>query len=203
MRIGIMGGTFNPPHIGHINAAKSAKRSLDLSELILIPTAIPPHKEMAEDSANTDDRLHMTRLIAELADAEVSDFEIVRGGRSYTVDTLTHFKEIYPEDELWLIMGTDMFLTLEEWREPERIFKLSNIAVVPRNSDDREKLLLHGEHLKNKYGATIRIIDVPAVTISSSDIRPEPGQMAEYIPQSVLSYIKEKKLYGSEAAELD
>lgn len=205
MRIGIMGGTFNPPHIGHINAAEAARRELSLSKLILIPTATPPHKEMAKGSATAEQRLDMTRLLAKLLGAEVSDIEIARGGKSYTVDTLTALSLKHPQDELWLIVGTDMFLTLEEWKNPEKIFELSSIACVPRSDDDKEKLLSHSEFLRKKHGANTRIIDVPAVTISSSELRPEAQaeETEEFIPEAILSYIRENKLYAKAATELD
>lgn len=205
MRIGIMGGTFNPPHTGHINAAEAACRELSLSKLILIPTATPPHKEMAKDSATAEQRLYMTGLLAKILGAEVSDIEIARGGKSYTVDTLTALSLEYPGNELWLIVGTDMFLTLEEWKNPERIFELASITCVPRSNDDREKLLSYSKVLREKYGAVTRIIDVPAVTISSSELRPETQaeEMKKFIPEAILSYIRENKLYAKAAAELD
>ncbi len=205
MRIGIMGGTFNPPHTGHINAAKAARRELALSKLILIPTATPPHKKIAEGSATAEQRLDMTGILAKLLGAEVSDIEIARGGKSYTVDTLATLSDKYPEDELWLIVGTDMFLTLEEWKSPERIFELSSIACVPRGDGDQEKLLSYSEILRKKYGAETRIIDVPAVTISSSELRPgiRADEMKKFIPEEISSYIKENKLYAKAAADFD
>lgn len=205
MRIGIMGGTFNPPHTGHINAANAAKENLSLSKLILIPTAMPPHKEMAKGSATAEQRLHMTTLMGRLVNAEVSDIEISRGGKSYTVDTLTELSGKYPSDELWLIVGTDMFLTLTEWKTPEKIFSLAKVAVVPRSDDDRDELIAYGELLKEKYGAETRIIDVPAVTISSSELRPEAqaDDKNEFIPDEIFSYIKENKLYAKAAEDFD
>ena len=123
MKIGIYGGTFNPIHLGHMAAAKFAAEYLELDKLLLIPAGIPPHKAMAEDTALPEQRLAMTKLAAqspELAGvAEVSDIELRREGKSYTVDTLRALREQYPEDQLYLLMGTDMFLTLQYWREPE------------------------------------------------------------------------------------
>ena len=201
MRIGIMGGTFNPPHTGHINAANVAKKELSLDKLIFIPTALPPHKELAVGSATALQRLEMTRLAAELAGAETSDIEISRGGKSYTADTLKELIKLYPGDQLWLIMGTDMFMTLEEWKTPEKIFELAKIAVIPRCNGDREMLLRYAEKLLEKYGAATRIIDAPAVTISSSELRMEKltEEQKKYIPEKVMSYITENKLYSLEA----
>ena len=116
MKIGIYGGTFNPPHLGHMEAARTAIQVLGLDKLLLIPAGVPPHKAMPEGSPDQDQRLEMTRLAAEQTGldnkVEVLDIELRREGRSYTAETLAQLKEQYPEDELWLLMGTDMFLTL-------------------------------------------------------------------------------------------
>lgn len=192
-----MGGTFNPPHMGHINAARAANGELSLSRLIFIPSGTPPHKQVAENSATPEQRLHMTRLAAEELSAEVSDMEIARGGTSYTVDTLREIRRKNPEDELWFIMGTDMFLTIEKWREPEEIMHLANIAVAPRCEDDRETLHRHAEYLAEKYGATARIMKEAALEISSTEIRDaiKSETSSDYLPRSVCEYIKQNNLY--------
>lgn len=197
MRIGIIGGTFNPPHMGHINAARAARDELSLKRLIFIPSAVPPHKQMAESSATTEQRLSMTRLAAEELSAEVSEMEIVRGGTSYTVDTLRELREKSPNDELWFIMGTDMFLSIERWREPEEIMRLAKIAVAPRNDSDRDALARHAEHLKERYGAESFIMKTAALEISSTEIRNaiKNGNLSEYLPKSVYEYIKQNNLY--------
>ncbi|MBQ6846463.1 MAG: nicotinate-nucleotide adenylyltransferase [Oscillospiraceae bacterium] len=198
MRIGILGGTFNPPHMGHINAALSAMKGIPLDKVIFIPTGKPPHKELAEGSATTAQRLEMTRLAAESIGAEVSDIEILREGKSYTVDTLKELKKQFPEDELWLIMGTDMFLSLETWREPETIFSLAKTAVIPRDNDDIGKLSDFGEHLRKKYGAEFRVLDTEVIEISSTELREELncGEAIEFLPGQVYNYIVENQLYG-------
>ena len=144
MRIGLMGGTFNPPHMGHINAARAAMDELSLDRLIFIPTGTPPHKEMAEMSATTKQRLEMTYLAAKTLGAEISDIEIRREGKSFTVYTLRELHSKYPDDELWLIMGTDMFLSLETWFCFEEIFSLASVAAVAREDDDKKRLLALG-----------------------------------------------------------
>ena len=198
MQIGIMGGTFNPPHKGHMNAAFSAKREIPLDRLILIPAGIPPHKKVDESSASVADRLEMTRLVADEIGAEVSDIEIMREGKSYTVDTLREIKKKFPDDSLWLIMGTDMFLSLESWREPQEIFSLASIAVIARAENDREALAAHSERLLRLYGAKSRIIETASITISSSELRQSvaEGKHSEFLSDSVYNYIIEKKLYG-------
>lgn len=198
MRIGILGGTFNPPHRGHMNAAVAARDALGLSKLILVPTAIPPHKELSADSASENERLEMTRLLADEIGAEVSDIEIAGGGRNYTADTLSKFREIYPDDELWFIMGTDMFLSVQNWRYPEKIFSLASIAVVPRCDDDREKLEEHRKWLSEKYSAKTYVVLATAVEISSTLLRnmKERKELLKFIPERIINYIEEKRLYG-------
>jgi len=193
-----MGGTFNPPHKGHMNAACAAKREIPLDKLILIPAGIPPHKKLAADSAAVEDRLAMTRLVAEEIGAEVSDIEIMREGKSYTVDTLREIKKAFPEDSLWLIMGTDMFLSLESWREPQEIFSLAAIAVIARDEKDKEALAAHSERLGKLYGAESRVIETASVTISSSELRPDimSEKHSAFLSDSVYNYIIKKKLYG-------
>lgn len=198
MRIGIMGGTFNPPHMGHINAAKTALKGIPLDRVMFIPTGVPPHKEMAEGSATTKERFQMTSLAAESIDAVVSDIEIRREGKSYTADTLSCLKGEYPDDELWLIMGTDMFLSLESWRSPETIFRLSKIAVVPRNYDDIEKLSDYAGQLREKYGAESVVLDCEVIEISSTELREKlrDGKAKDLVPESVYNYIVQNQLYG-------
>lgn len=198
MRIGLMGGTFNPPHMGHINAARAAKEGLSLDRLILVPTGTPPHKEMAEHSATTAERFEMTCIAAKMLGADVSNVEIERKGKSFTVHTLHEMCKKYPDDELWLIMGTDMFLTLETWFCYEEIFSLACIAVIPREDDDNEKLLVYSEKLKEKYGAKTRVLKAEALTVSSTELRIEKNRksLQKFLPPEVYHYIIRKKLYG-------
>ncbi|MDE6454668.1 MAG: nicotinate-nicotinamide nucleotide adenylyltransferase, partial [Dysosmobacter sp.] len=125
MKIGVYGGAFNPPHLGHITAARAVFGLLKLDKLLVVPTGRPPHKQLPPGSPTPDQRLEMTRLAMEQAGlgerAEVLDLEVRREGSSYTADTLAALREQYPEDELWLLVGADMFLTLQTWYKPERI----------------------------------------------------------------------------------
>ena len=130
MKIGIYGGSFNPPHLGHQNAAVEAAEKCALDKLLLIPAGIPPHKVMEQGSPANEHRLAMTRLMGGQAalqsgvEVEVLDLEMAREGKSYTVDTLRALRRQYPNDELLLFMGTDMFFSFEGWRAPEEIAKL-------------------------------------------------------------------------------
>lgn len=143
MKIGIYGGTFNPPHLGHITAARTVFELLKLDQLLLIPAGMPPHKDLPAGSPTPDQRLEMTRLAGEqigLGDrVQVLDMELRREGRSFTSDTLRQLREEHPDDELWLLMGTDMFLTLQHWHEPEKILSLAGIAAFGRSRRRTQK----------------------------------------------------------------
>ena len=132
-RIGIFGGSFNPPHLGHILAVREFREKLTLDRVLLIPAATPPHKTLTANSPAADHRLEMTRLAAaELPFAEVSDIELRREGASYTADTIEALRRVYPQDEFFLLMGTDMFLSFDTWYQPERIAAQATIAVAHR-----------------------------------------------------------------------
>ena len=134
-RIGIYGGTFNPPHIGHIQAAKQAVAALNLDALVIIPTSIAPHKAIPEDSPTPRQRLEMLRIAAaDCPKAEVSDIELNRGGISYTFQTVSELKERYPDAELILLMGSDMFLCFDQWKQPDDILKNVELGGFYRGS---------------------------------------------------------------------
>lgn len=200
MKIGIYGGTFDPPHIGHINAAISGKKQVGAEKLLLIPAGLPPHKELARCSAGSEDRFEMTRLAAEYIDgAQVSRMEILRGGKSYTVNTLAELKDIYPEDELVLFIGTDMLLTFDQWYRFEDIFKLCTIAVFARNDHDRARIKEKSLYFGREFGAKIEIIDNSAIDISSTELRDRLAvrEGAEYLPDEIYEYIISKHLYNA------
>ena len=207
MKIGIYGGTFNPPHLGHMAAAKTAAQVLGLDKLILIPAAEPPHKQLPEGSASPEQRLEMVRLMADNLNmpgvVQVSDVELRRQGKSYTSDTLTVIKAFYPEAELWLFMGTDMFLTLQNWHKPERIMELAGICAFGRTEQDGEELFApQRKFLQEKYNARLTTITLPGlVDISSTQLREvlDDGQGEEYLCPAVYGYILMNGLYGTKA----
>ena len=208
MKIGIYGGTFNPPHLGHVTAARAVFELLKLDKLLLIPAGMPPHKEMPAGSPTQEQRLEMTRLAAEQTDlggkVEVLDMELRRQGRSYTADTLAQLKEQYPEDELWLLMGTDMFLTLQAWREPDKILSLAGIAAFGRTEADTEELFsIQRDYLKKNYpGCRIFTLTIPGVVdVSSTELRArlEQGKDTALLPPAVYGYILRHSLYGTRA----
>lgn len=201
MKIGIYGGTFDPPHLGHMEAARASVAALGLDKLIFMPAKQPPHKLLAKDSAMPEQRLEMTRLMADgllLPDVvEVSDLELQREGKSYTSDTLRAMREIYPDDELWLLMGTDMFLTLQNWHEAAQIMNLAGIAAFARTQEGSGELLeIQGKYLNETYGARVCIVRLPEIReISSTQIRQQKSGHGIWPP--VWGYILRQGLYGT------
>ena len=205
MKIGIYGGTFNPPHLGHMAAAKAAVAALGLDKLLLIPAAIPPHKALPSDTPAPEHRLAMVEKWADGmgAGVEVSALELEREGKSYTSDTLRAIRQTYPDAELWLLMGTDMFLTLHLWHEPEVILSLAGICAFGRTEQDGEALFApQREHLQKDFDAKITTITLPGlVDISSTRLREqlENGGGGQYLLPSVYGYILMHRLYGTKA----
>lgn len=208
MKIGVYGGAFNPPHLGHITAARAVFGLLKLDKLLVIPTGHPPHKALPSESPAPEQRLEMTRLAMEqtgLGDkAEVLDLELRRGGNSYTADTLACLKEKYPEDELWLLMGADMFLTLHTWHEPERILSLAGVAAFGRTEADMEELFsVQRDFLCRRFPqARIFTLSIPGVVdVSSTELRERlaRGEGGGLLAPAVYGYILREKLYGTAA----
>ena len=205
MKIGIYGGSFNPIHRGHLTAAQSAAQQLGLDRLLLIPASVPPHKQLSADSATAQQRLEMTVLsTAELrCKAEVLDIEIKRSGKSYTSDTLRQLKAIYPDDELWLLMGTDMFLSFHTWHEPEVITALASIGAFSRTEEGEDKAFAAQKaFLERKYGARVVTMTNPdVIEISSTQVRAAlpTGDGEEYLTPAVYGYILRHRLYGTKA----
>ena len=203
MNIGIYGGTFDPPHWGHITAARAAMEQLGLDKLVLIPDRVPPHKALPEGSASPEQRLEMATLAAaELGKrAEVSDRELRRSGPSYTSDTLAELRREHPEDTLWLLMGSDMFLSLQTWHAPERIMELARIAPFSREAEDESAAFAAQQsRLERAYGAQIQIVQNPEVReLSSTEVRAAlaAGRGSDLLPPAVYGYVLREHLYGT------
>ena len=200
MKIGIYGGTFNPPHTGHRKAAQEAIRALELDKLLIIPTAEPPHKELPGLSAAAEERLELARLcFGGVEGAEVSDMELARGGKSYTADTVAELRGLWPEAELWLVMGGDMFLTVDRWYRADELLRETGVAVSAR-ANEREAILRKAEELRRR-GARVRFIDSPPIVISSTELRESLRQAAgrEYLTEEVYACIIKNRLYGAKA----
>ena len=207
MKIGIYGGTFDPIHKGHMAAAKTAAAKLKLDKLLLIPAGLPPHKSLAQGGASGSDRLEMARIAADRLrlkiPVEVLDIELNREGKSYTSDTLKELKKQYPKDELWLLMGTDMFLSLHQWHEPEVILSLANICAFGRaEQDSKEVLAPQKKHLSKISKAKITTLVLPnLVETSSTALREQlaKGERPEELDESIYGYILRRQLYGTHA----
>ena len=198
IRIGIYGGTFSPPHNGHIAAAKAFMEQMWLDFLYVIPTATPPHKEM-DVPVDAAHRLEMCRLaFSDVEGVYVSDVEMRRGGRSYTVDTLRELTG--PDRRLFLLCGTDMMLTLGNWREPEEIFNLSYPVYIRREKDpiiDKQIVQKIAEY-NEKYGKVVRRIVTEPIELSSNLVRKRLANgedVSHLIPASVEKYIRDNHLY--------
>ena len=208
MKIGVYGGTFNPPHLGHVTAARAVSELLKLDKLLFIPAGLPPHKPLPEGTPSPEQRLEMTRLAAEqtvLGDrVETLDLEILREGRSYTSETLELLRQQYPDDELWLLMGTDMFLTIQTWHDPASIFELAGIAAFGRTEEDTEELFaVQRDYLYRTYpNARIFTLTIPGVIdVSSTELRQAlgEGKGGTLLPPAVYGYILRHWLYGTHA----
>lgn len=204
MKIGIYGGTFNPIHLGHMEAARFALEHLRLDKLLLVPAGIPPHKTMEEGAPSPDQRLAMADLAAQAvgAIAEASDMELRREGKSYTLDTLRAVREAYPHAQIYLLMGTDMFLTFHLWKEPGEIAKMCTLCAFRRSeTETQETLFAQREFLREKFGAETVVLTLPRIVdISSTRLREELrlGKGNEYLDPAVYGFILMEGLYGVE-----
>ncbi len=199
MKIGLYGGTFSPPHSAHVRAAKLFIREAALDKLYVMPAGIPPHK-VADKWGSGEYRLSMTcRAFSDFA--EVSDYEIQKEGRSYTVETLRYLKERHPCDELYMLVGEDMFFSFDSWKSPDEIMKLATIVALRRKGGELSEMEAVAEDYKSRYGAKIILIEDEPFEVSSTQIRnmiAEGKDTNGLLPESVLEYIKEHNLYKNE-----
>jgi nicotinate-nucleotide adenylyltransferase len=198
LRVGILGGAFNPPHVGHLVCGQEAVVQLELEKVVFMPVGQAPHRELEADPG-AEARLEMVELaISGDARFATSRLEIDRTGPSYTADTLRELREKAPEDELFLVLGGDQAAALPRWHEPEAVLSLATVAVVERSNWSRNAI---GITLGRLPGAErIRYLDMPIMQISSSTIRRRvaEGRPIRYlVPDKVASYIGSNELYGA------
>ncbi len=198
MKTGIYGGTFNPIHRGHLHLLTEFTRRLSLDRVLLIPTRVPPHKE-APDLASGEDRLQMCRLAVEgISHLQISEIEMRREGKSYTAETLEELHDLFPKDRFYLLMGEDMFLTVEHWYRPETIFALSAVCATPRSLHGMGKLQMKKEEYQERYGARCYLEDIPYLPVSSTQVREwvqEGKDITPLVPDNVAAYIQEHGIY--------
>ncbi len=196
MRIGVFGGTFNPPHLGHLVCAQEAYVQLGLHLVMLIPVFTPPHKPL-DDEPGPEHRLELCRLaVAGDERLAVSDIETARRGPSYTVDTLQELHAKEPDNELFLILGGDVAAGLPRWRAPHRVLELATPAVANRRGTPRARAVSALAELPG--GARARFFSMPWIGVSSTIIRRRvrAGQPIRYlVPDAVAAYIDAKGMY--------
>ena len=199
-KIGVFGGAFNPIHNGHINLAKQYMKELSLDKLLFIPTAVPPHKS-AVGLADETDRLNMLKLAIDGIDKfEVSDIEFKRTGKSYTYDTLTELKKIYPLSNFYLIIGADQLFNFDKWYKYKEILSLVTLCTSAREYEsEKAEMLDFANSLdaldKNKFF----ILKTPVLKVSSSEVREKIKRgedVLSLLPKSVYNYICERGLYN-------
>ncbi len=201
-RIGIFGGTFNPVHIGHIQAAKQARTALHLDRVLLIPDHIAPHKELPAGSPTPQQRLDMLRIaVQDYPGLEISDIELRREGVSYTYLTIQELKQLYPNDQLVLLMGTDMFTSFDSWRNPEEILKNASLGVFCRGDKKEKQAIAAQTERMEAMGAQVELAHNDVIAISSTQMRRLLAFRCagSFLPEGVLEYIREYRLYNTRA----
>jgi nicotinate-nucleotide adenylyltransferase len=196
-RVGILGGTFNPPHLGHLIFAQEAHEQLGLARVIVMPAGQPPHKPLREDPGATHRLELCRRAVAGDERFVVSDLEVGRVGPSYTADTLEALKALMPDSELFLLVGGDVAAGLPSWREPQRVLTHARLAVAQRRGTSRAEI---DRALAGLPGAERSVFfRMPQIEISSTDIRRRVQQhrpLTYLVPQAVAEYIAQHRIYG-------
>ncbi len=196
MKIALFGGTFNPIHNGHIYLVMSAIQQLNFDKVLIIPNNIPPHKPIPNEVSNKN-RFDMCCLATKGYDKiEVSDIELKKASISYTIDTITEMKKQYKNDEIYLLLGSDMFLSFLSWKRPHDIFKIAKICVLPRD-DNIDKVSSKCDYFC-KLGATIEVLNAKPFKVSSTEIREKVflgEQVSNLLSDEVERYIKDNNLY--------
>lgn len=200
MHLAVYGGSFNPPHLGHIEAAREAAKELRADKLIIVPAARPPHKDTEPGSPSPEERFALTKLaFSGIPNASVSNLELTRPGRNYTVDTLEALHKKYPNADFFLLMGEDMFLSFETWRDFRRIAALSTLAVFPREKAGLPKIRETIARYERKYGARCVGIGYTPVAISSTELREalKNREGNEFVPENVYEEIIRHRFYDA------
>lgn len=198
-KVGIMGGTFNPIHIGHLILAERALEELELDEVWFIPTGCSYMKKDSVDILSGQERLEMAKLaVQDNPKMKCLDIEIKRNGYTYSYETLEQLKRENEDTGFYFIFGADCLFSIEKWKYPDRIFHSCTIAAAVRNGSSVDAMETKIAELKKRYGADICLLPFPNLEISSTDIREriKQGKSVRFLlPEKVLGYIEEKRLY--------
>ncbi|ROR29262.1 nicotinate-nucleotide adenylyltransferase [Mobilisporobacter senegalensis] len=197
-KIGIMGGTFNPIHNGHLALAARAYEQFKLDQILFMPSKNPPHKEL-KTIISDKHRVDMVSLaISDIPDFVLSTLELERGGTTYTVDTLDYLTKTEKDKMFYFILGADSLFELEDWLEPARIMEMAKIIVASRNTLSNENITERIQYLNSTYNTNIELIEMPPIDISSRHIREcikNHHSICNYVPKPVEDYIYENNLY--------
>ncbi len=197
-KIGIMGGTFNPIHYGHLFLAENAFEQLNLDKILFMPSKNPPHKEKPQQVLD-EQRVEMVKLaICNNPHFEISTFEMDRKGMTYTAHTLTLLKDENPDTDYYFILGADSLFMLQSWKDPQVIFNKCTIVAASRDHALEEDIQKHIDFLYEEYNARVLQVKMPTIQLSSGDIRKrisEGKSIRYYIPESVMEYIEQHGLY--------
>lgn len=203
MKIGIMGGTFDPIHNGHLAIAQAAYEQFGLGKVWFMPNGNPPHKALADIGSSIEDRLEMVRLAIEgRTGFRLETYEAHQNRISCSYETMEHFAKTYPEDDFYFIIGADSLFTIEKWVHPERLFPTCTILAAFRDEiDTRDEMEKQMRYLKEKYHAKTALLVSPLVKISSSGLREQiknGKSIRGFVPKKVEEYIKKECLYESQ-----
>ena len=197
-RVGIMGGTFNPIHIGHLIIAEAAYEAYDLDEVLFVPSGVSYMKDQSE-ILDAKKRVHMTGLaIEDNPHFALSTIEIDRDGNSYSYETLETLRKQNPNTEYFFLVGSDTLFALETWKHPEILLPSCTILVAVRNGVPMEKMQEHAKYLEEKFGGSIQLLTTPNIEISATDIRNRIAtnrNVKYFVPDSVLQFIEKNSLY--------
>lgn len=199
MKIGILGGTFDPIHNAHIEIAKEALRQFKLDKVVIMPTPNPPHKDKTRITSNFH-RANMIRLaLKDVENVAFSDFELNKNNTTYTADTLHMLRELHPEDDYYFILGSDSIASFMSWYRPDVILKYATLLAVRRDDESAKIMDQKVTEIEQTYHVKIGIISMKSMAVSSSFIRTHSYQEIEQmVPKSVLTYMKENQLYQDE-----
>ena len=200
MKIAIYGGSFNPPHLGHVEAARTVAAVLAPDRLLIVPASVPPHKALADGSPTAQQRLELCRLaFADIPGAEISEIELRREGKSYSYDTVRLLREENPDAQLTLAVGTDMLLSFEKWYQFRYLLENCALAVLAREEDDLDELRTAAAYLRESYDADVTVLPHEPIAISSETIRERLGMRGgeDYLSDAVYAEIIRRRYYGA------